>query len=91
MCAILNGQVVNERSDIKVDPGYEYFSAFSTRLDLLQGAPKTDLACPHDVQFCVVIVDDVRNERAAWSQEAPRLSLPHIGGRFGFWQEVEVS
>jgi hypothetical protein len=50
-----------------------------------------DLACPHSVQFYDVVVNGVRYERAAWSYEAPLPSLRHVGGRFGFWHEVEVA
>src|ERR1700722_10637731 len=55
--------------------------------------PKTeaDLACPHGVQFYDVVIEGVRHERAAWSYEAPRPSLQHVGGRFGFWNEIEVA
>jgi uncharacterized protein (DUF427 family) len=37
-----------------------------------------------------VVIDGVRHARAAWSYEAPRPSLNHVGGRFGFWHEVDV-
>jgi uncharacterized protein (DUF427 family) len=32
----------------------------------------------------------VRHERAAWSYEAPQPSMKKVGGRFGFWEDVEV-
>jgi uncharacterized protein (DUF427 family) len=93
MRATLNGHVIAESDDIEVGAGYIYFPASATRLDLLQKTSKTesDLACPHSVQFYDVIVDGIRHERAAWSYEAPRPSLQHVGGRFGFWNEVEVA
>jgi hypothetical protein len=86
MRAILNG---TERSDIKAGAGYECFPAFSTRLDLLRKAPKTGaaLACPSNVWFYIVIFCGVRHERTA----SPSPSPPHVGRRFGFWYEVEVS
>lgn len=92
MRATLNGQVIAESHDIEIGAGYKYFPASATRLDLLEKAPKTasDLECPHSVQFYNVILGGVRYERAAWSYEAPRPSLQHVGGRFGFWHEVEV-
>jgi uncharacterized protein (DUF427 family) len=93
MRAALNGQVIADSDDIEVGAGYQYFPASATRLDLLQKVPKTaaDLACPHGVQFYDVVIDGVRHERAAWSYEAPGPSLQHVGGRFGFWHEVEVA
>jgi uncharacterized protein (DUF427 family) len=93
MRAILNSHIIADSDDIEIGVGYKYFPASATRLDILQKAPKTeaDLACPHTVQFYDVVIDGVRYERAAWSYEAPRPSLQHVGGRFGFWHEVEVA
>ncbi len=93
MRAALNGQVIADSDDIEVGAGYQNFPASATRLDLLQKVPKTaaDRACPHGVQFYDVVIDGVRHERAAWSYEAPRPSLRNVGGRFGFWHEVEVA
>jgi uncharacterized protein (DUF427 family) len=93
MRATLNGHVIAETEEIEIGNGYRYFPASATRLELLQKAPKTesDLACPHSVQFYDVVIDGVRHERAAWSYEAPRPSLQHVGGWFGFWNEVEVA
>ena len=93
MRAILNGQVIAESEEIEIGAGYRYFPASATRLDLLEKTPKTetDLACPHGVQFYDVVIDGVRHERAAWSYEAPRPSLQHVAGWFGFWNEVEVA
>jgi uncharacterized protein (DUF427 family) len=93
MRAILNGQVIAESEEIEIGAGYRYFPASATRLDLLEKTPKTetDLACPHGVQFYDVVIDSVRHERAAWSYEAPRPSLQHVGGLFGFRNEVEVA
>ena len=93
MRATLNGQIIADSDDIEVGADYQYFPASATRVDLLQKVPKTaaDLACPHGVQFYDVVIDGVRHERAAWSYEAPRPSLQHVGGRFGFWHEVGVA
>jgi uncharacterized protein (DUF427 family) len=93
MRAILNGHVIAESEEIEIGAGYQYFPASATRLELLQKTPKTeaDLTCPHGVQFYDVVIDGVRHERAAWSYEAPRPSLQHVGGWFGFWNEVEVA
>lgn len=93
MRATLNGHIIAESDDIEVGAGYTYFPASATRLDLLQKATKTeaDHACPHGVQFYDVVIDGVRYERVSWSYEAPRPSLQHVGGRFGFWNDVEVA
>ena len=42
-------------------------------------------------QYYDVVVDGARHERAAWSYEAPRPEMSAVGGRFGFWQDVEVA
>ncbi len=94
MKAVLKGkdQVVAE-SDVVVEcGGYQYFPASTVRMEWLEKAPKTDLdrACPHGVQFYDVVVDGARHGRAAWSYEAPRPSMQQVGGRFGFWEDVEV-
>jgi uncharacterized protein (DUF427 family) len=93
MRAILNGHIIAESDDIEIGAGYKYFPASAARLNLLQNAPKTaaDLAGPHNLQFYNVMIDGVRHERMAWSYEAPRPSLQHVGGRFGNWHEVQVA
>lgn len=92
MKAIVQGRVIAESDDIVESGGYQYFPAASTRLDVLEKAPKTesDHACPHGVQFYDVVIDGTRHGRAAWSYEAPRPSMQAVGGRFGFWEDVEV-
>ena len=52
--------------------------------------PRTTSNVPHGVQFYDVVVDGKRHARAAWSYEAPRPEMSAVGGRFGFWQDVEV-
>ena len=32
-----------------------------------------------------------RHDRAAWVYEAPRPAMAEVGGRYGFWQDVEVA
>ena len=92
MKAIVNGTVIAESDDIVESNGYHYFRPSNVRTECLVKAPKTDadLACPHGVQFYDVLINGMRYERSAWSYEAPRPALKHIGGRFGFWNDVEV-
>ena len=47
-------------------------------------------APPHGVQFYDVVIDDKRHKRAAWSYEKPQPQMVKVGGRFGFWEDVEV-
>jgi uncharacterized protein (DUF427 family) len=92
MKAVVDGQVVAQSNDVIECKGYQYFPPAAVRMDWLQKADKTadDRACPHGVQFYDVIVGGTRHVRAAWSYEAPRPEMAPVGGRFGFWQDVEV-
>ena len=92
MRATVNGNVVAQSNDIVECQGYQYFPRAAVRMDWLQKVDKTesDRACPHGVQFYDVIVEGKRHARAAWSYEAPRPEMSQVGGRFGFWQDVEV-
>ncbi|HUC17862.1 MAG TPA: DUF427 domain-containing protein [Acetobacteraceae bacterium] len=93
MQATLRGRVIAESDDIVETDGYFYFPPSSVRTDWLERAAKTesDLACPHGVQFYDVVVDGERHSRAAWSYESPRPSMQKVGGRFGFWEDVQVA
>jgi uncharacterized protein (DUF427 family) len=92
MKATINGRVIAESDDIVECDGYQYFPPAAVRTEWLEKAPKTesDCACPHGVQFYDVVIDGDRHPRAAWSYEAPRPKMQRVGGRFGFWQDVEV-
>ena len=93
MKAVVDGQVVAQSNDVIDCKGYQYFPQGAVRMDWLQKTAKTadDLKCPHGVQFYDVVVDGKRHARAAWSYEAPRPEMSAVGGRFGFWQDVEVA
>lgn len=92
MKAILKGVVIADSDDIVEHDGYQYFPRSAVRTDWLEMADKTesDRACPHGVQFYDVTVGGQRHKRAAWSYEAPRASMRHVAGRFGFWEDVAV-
>lgn len=92
MKATLNDQIVADSDDIVEVGGYAYFPAAAVRTDWLEKAPKTadDRECPHGVQFYDLVVGGVRHPRAAWCYETPRPAMAPVGGRFGFWNEVEV-
>lgn len=92
MKATLDGRVIADSDDIIECKGYQYFPRSAVRADAIEQTPKTpkDLECPHGVQFYDVVIDGKRAKRAAWSYEAPRPEMAHVGGRFGFWQDVQV-
>ena len=92
MKALVDGKTVAQSDDVIECKGYQYFPPESVRLEWLAKADKTadDRACPHGVQFYDVTVDGKRHERAAWCYEAPRPEMKEVGGRFGFWQDVEI-
>ena len=92
MKATLDGRVLAESEDIVAHGGYHYFPGAAVRAEWLAKAEKTDSdrACPHGVQFYDVVIGGVRHPRAAWSYEAPRPAMQQLGGRFGFWEDVQV-
>lgn len=92
MQAILDGNVIADSKDVIECGGYFYFKPDSVRKSWLERAEKTedDRACPHGVQFYDAVISGVRHSRVAWSYESPRPAMQHVGGRFGFWQEVEI-
>jgi uncharacterized protein (DUF427 family) len=92
MKATVDGQIVAQSNDVIECKGYQYFPRAAVRMDWLEKTDKTpdDRACPHGVQFYDIVVEGTRHPRAAWSYEAPRPEMSQVGGRFGFWQDVEV-
>ena len=93
MKATVDGKIVAQSNHVIECKGYQYFPRAAVRMDWLEKADKTanDRACPHGVQFYDVVVEGTRHPRAAWSYEAPRPEMNEVGGRFGFWQDVEVA
>ena len=93
MKATLGNHVIASSDDIVESGGYQYFPAASVRMEWLRKTAKTesDLACPHGVQFYDVVIAGDRHPRAAWSYESPRPSMAQVGGRFGFWEDVQVA
>ena len=93
MKASVDGHVVAQSDDVVTCDGYQYFPPTTVRMDWLEKVGKTehDLACPHGVQFYDVLISDKRHARAAWSYEQPQPKMAHVGGRFGFWEDVKVA
>jgi uncharacterized protein (DUF427 family) len=92
MKAVVEDHVVAESDDIIEARGYAYFPSAAVRMEWLEKTPRTadDLECPHGVQFYDVVIDGTRHPRAAWCYDSPRPSMAHVGGRLGFWEDVEV-
>ncbi len=93
MQAVVDGVTIAASDEVVESGGYQYFPPAAVRTDLLRKSPRTvkDLECPHGVQFYDVIVDGQTHSRNAWSYESPRPSMVHVGGRFGFWEDVQVA
>ena len=91
--ATWHGKVIASSDKTIEVGGYRYFPRDSVKMALLKSTPKTpsDLECPHGVQFYDVVEGGSKSPRAAWSYEAPRPEMSAVGGRFGFWQDVEVA
>ena len=92
MKASVDGHIVAQTDDIIACHGYQYFPQTAVRMDWLEKTEKTksDLECPHGVQFYDVVIEGVRHERNAWVYESPKPTMQDVRDRFGFWQEVEV-
>ena len=92
MKATLKDHVIAESDDIVETGGYHYFPPSAVRTEWMEKAEKTakDLECPHGVQFYDVVIEGKRHPRNAWVYEAPRPAMAKVGGRFGFWEDVEV-
>jgi len=92
MQAVVEGETVAQSDDVIECKGYQYFPRTAVRMDWLEKTERTadDRACPHGVQFYDVIVNGTRHARAAWCYEAPRPEMALVGGRFGFWQDVQI-
>jgi uncharacterized protein (DUF427 family) len=92
MKAVLNGSVLADSDDIVSAGGYDYFPASAVRSEWLEKTARTakDLECPHGVQFYDVVIGGKRHLRNAWVYEAPQPRLSRVGGRVGFWKDVQV-
>ena len=93
MKASVDGHIIAQSDDVVACRSYQYFQQSAVRTDWLRKTEKTadDLKCPHSVQFYDVVVDGKLHKRAAWQYEKPRPEIAQVGGRFGFWQDVEVA
>jgi len=92
MQAIWRGRVIAESDRTLEVGGHRYFPREAVRMDLLRLAAKTrsDLECPHGVQFYDLRDTGAQSQRAAWSYEAPRASMQQIDHWIGFWEDVEI-
>jgi len=92
MKAMLDDRMIADSDDVIECGGYLYFPPEAVRTEWLEKTEKTesDRACPHGVQFYDVVIDGQRHPRNAWSYESPKPSMAHVGGRFGFWEDVRI-
>lgn len=93
MKATWKGEVLAAANATRRVDGYAYFPRESVRMSLLQAAGRNgdDLACPNDVRFYDVVVDEVRGERLAWSYEAPRGPMKPVDHWIGFRGDVDIA
>jgi uncharacterized protein (DUF427 family) len=92
MKATWKGRTIADSAEtIEVD-GYHYFPREAVRMDMLEIADKTksDLECPHGVQFYDVKDCCGRSARAAWSYEKPRSGMKKVDHWVSFWNDVEI-
>ena len=91
MKAIWRGHVIAESHRTLVVNGDVYFPRETVCMEMLRSSPKTarDLACPHGVQFYAVVNGRESSKRAAWSYEAPLVSMESVDHWIGFWEDIE--
>ena len=92
MRAIWNEQVIAESDDTIVVDGNHYFRPEDVRPGLLEDS-STRTTCPWKgtASYYHVVVDDRRNDDAAWCYPAPEPAAEEIRGRVAFWKGVTVT
>ncbi len=92
MKAIWNGQLLAESADTVVVEGNHYFPAASLDKRFF-ATSDTHTLCPWKgtAHYYTVVVDDNRNEDAAWFYPETKEQADHIKGRVAFWNGVEIA
>lgn len=91
MKAIWNGQVVAESDDTVVIEGNHYFPLESIKRDFFV-ASDTHTFCPWKgtASYYSLMVDQMKNQDAAWFYPEPKEAAKVIKDRVAFWKGVEV-
>ena len=91
MKAIWNGITIAESDETIVVEGNHYFPPHAVNMDVL--APSdTTTTCPWKgvASYYSIVVEDERNQDAAWYYPHPKQAASHIKDYIAFWRGVEV-
>ncbi len=91
MRARWNGQVIAESDETLVVEGNHYFPADAVDQAFLEPSDHhTRCGWKGTASYYHVVVDDQRNENAAWYYAEPFDAAERIRGHIAFWRGVEV-
>jgi uncharacterized protein (DUF427 family) len=91
MKAIWNNTVLAESDDTEVVEGNHYFPPESIDKDFFEASDHTSV-CPWKgtASYFSIVVDEERNENAAWTYPNPKDAASEIKDHVAFWNGVEV-
>lgn len=89
--ATWNGKVIAESDDIVVLEGSMYFPSDSLKDEYFESSDHHSI-CPWKgrASYLSVVVEEQRNENAAWYYPKPSFLARKIRGRVPFWNGVRV-
>jgi len=92
MKAIWNERVIAESDDTVIVEGNHYFPVDALRREFFAPSDRKSM-CPWkgEASYYDVVVEDRRNEGAAWYYPDPKPAAANITGRVAFWRGVEVT
>ena len=90
--ATWNGQVIAESDATEVVEGNHYFPASSLKKEFFQPSKLTSVCgWKGTANYYHVVVEDQRNDDAAWFYADPKPEASNIAGYVAFWKGVEVN
>jgi|TARA_B110000438_G_scaffold285992_1_gene316736 uncharacterized protein (DUF427 family) len=89
--ALWNGHVIAETETFETVDGNIYFPKGSLTYENSEPSDQTSV-CPWNgtANYYHVVVDDARNENAAWCYPDPKDAAANIKDHFAFWKGVTV-
>ena len=91
MKAMWQGAVIAESDDTVIVEGNHYFPRESLNAKYFSESSRMS-ACPWKgtASYLDIVVDEARNDGAAWFYANPKPAVSEIEGRVAFWKGVEV-
>jgi len=89
--AIWNNTVIAASDNTIVVEGNHYFPIIDVNTGYLQASDTTTYCgWKGDAGYYHVVIDDQRNENAAWYYAEPKTAADNIRGYIAFWRGIEV-